>query len=464
MLTMQTTLFVEARSSFTGQDRLLIRHARVPTACLVDGTPPGAAIDRDGSALVDIVLDGKDISAIGAAGSFAADRMIDVEGRHLWPLLLDMHAHLDKGHTVGRAPPSDGTHPSARAATTADRIAHWRHDDLVRRMEFGLACADAHGAAAIRTHLDSHEGQAETTWAAFAEVQQRWAGRIALQAVGLVPLDAYRTDHGKRLADLIASQSGGQPSLLGGVTRASGGTHGDGLDDLDALLDTLFRLARERDLDIDLHVDEAAKADALPHVAKATIRNGYEGRVTCGHCCSLALLPDEDLRERIALLVDAGISIVTLPTVNLYLQGRADGITPRWRGVTPVKELRAARIRVAVAGDNCRDPFFAYGDHDMVDTFRQSVRILHLDHPYGDALSLASTEPAAITGFDAGRLGVGRRADLMLFEAWSMDQVIARPQSDRIVIRAGKIAEAMLPSYRMLSDDVGAGIVRRRMI
>jgi cytosine/creatinine deaminase len=453
MLSMQTTLLVEARSSFTGQGHLLIRHARVPATCLGGGIPPGAAIDRDGSALVDVLLHGEDIAAVFAAGRGVADHMIDVEGRHLWPLLLDIHAHLDKGHTVGRAPISDGTHPSARAATTADRIAHWRHDDLVRRMEFGLACADAHGVAAIRTHLDSHEGQAETTWAAFAQVQQRWAGRIALQAVGLVPLDAYRTDHGKRLADLIASHSGGQPSLLGGVTRASGGTHGDGLDDLDALLDTLFRLARERNLDIDLHVDEAAKADALPHVAKATIRHGYEGRVTCGHCCSLALLPEEDLRERIALLVDAGISIVTLPTVNLYLQGRADGITPRWRGVTPVKELRAAGIRVAVAGDNCRDPFFAYGDHDMVDTFRQSVRILHMDHPYGDALSLATTEPAVITGFDAGTIGAGRKADLMLFEAWSMDQVIARPQSDRIVIRSGKIAETTLPSYRAFSQD-----------
>ncbi len=39
-------------------------------------------------------------------------------------------------------------------------------------------------------------------------------------------------------------------------------------------------------------------------------------------------------------------------------------------------------LRVAVAGDNCRDPFYAYGDHDMLDTFTQAVKILHLDHPH----------------------------------------------------------------------------------
>lgn len=440
----ETAFRARARSVLTGHGRAWLSRARVPLVCLVNGLPKGTSLDRDGCAMIDLLIDSGQIAGVRPAGSGPADDGLDLEGRHLWPLLIDMHVHLDKGHTVGRAPVSDGTHPSARAATTVDRLAHWRHDDLIRRMEFGLACAEAHGVAAIRTHLDSHAGQAETTWAAFSEIQARWAKRIALQAVGLVPLDAYRTDHGRELADLIAKQGG----LLGGVTRASGGTHSSGLEDIDALLDALFLLARERDIDIDLHVDEAARADALPHVARAAIRHGYEGRVTCGHCCSLALMSDAEIRERIALLADAGIGIVTLPTVNLYLQGREQGVTPRWRGVTPVKELRAAGLRVAVAGDNCRDPFFAYGDHDMVDTWRQSVRILHLDHPYDDAVALATLEPAAMTGFEAGTIGAGCRADLMIFEAWSMDQVIARPQSDRTIVRAGKISDVALPSYR----------------
>ena len=51
----------------------------------------------------------------------------------------------------------------------------------------------------------------------------------------------------------------------------------------------------------------------------------------------------------------------------MYLQDRIPGRTPRWRGVTLVHELRAAGVPVSVASDNTRDPFYAYGDMDMVE-------------------------------------------------------------------------------------------------
>ncbi len=70
---------------------------------------------------------------------------------------------------------------------------------------------------------------------------------------------------------------------------------------------------------------------------------------------------------------------------NLYLQDRrTDGTTPRWRGVTLLHEMKARGIPVAVASDNTRDPFYAYGDLDMLEVYRMATRILHLDHPVGD--------------------------------------------------------------------------------
>lgn len=133
----------------------------------------------------------------------------------------------------------------------------------------------------------------------------------------------------------------------------------------------------------------------------------------------------------------------------MYLQDRHLGRTPRWRGVMPVAELRALGVPVAVAGDNCRDPFYAYGDHDMLDTWRQAVRILHLDHPFEEAPSLAGIIPARIMGIDAGAIGAGRRADLTVFQAYTLDQIIARPQSDRINLRGGAWSCARLPDYRL---------------
>ncbi|MBE7220279.1 MAG: amidohydrolase family protein, partial [Caulobacteraceae bacterium] len=176
-----------------------------------------------------------------------------------------------------------------------------------------------------------------------------------------------------------------------------------------------------------------------------------EGRVTCGHCCSLALQDEKTFAEHAAIVRDAGITVVSLPTVNMYLQDRAPGRTPRWRGVAPLRELLAAGVRVAVAGDNCRDPFHAYGDGDMLDTWRQGVRIAHLDHPFGAAAALCGPAPAAAMGLPhAGRIAVGGPADLIVLEAWAMDQVMARPQADRTVIRGGRRLNAKLPSYAEL--------------
>ena len=105
------------------------------------------------------------------------------------------------------------------------------------------------------------------------------------------------------------------------------------LDHTDALLDRLFGLAARYDLDIDLHVDETndPRSAALPYVARAALRHNYRDRVTCGHCCSLAVQPDDEADRTIDLLAEAGVAVVTLPTVNLYLQDRGNGRTPRWR-------------------------------------------------------------------------------------------------------------------------------------
>jgi cytosine deaminase len=317
-------------------------------------------------------------------------------------------------------------------------------------MEFALRCAYAHGVAAIRTHLDSQEPDlAQRSWAVFRKMREEWRTRIALQAVALIPIDAFRTPYGAALADLVAESDG----VLGGVTRASGGVHGGLLEDIDPLLDTILRLAAERELDIDLHVDESGDpmAAALERIAAAVLRNRFEGRVVCGHCCSLSVQPEEQRRRTIELCADAGVAVVTLPTVNLYLQDRESGRTPRWRGVAPIQEMRRSGIPVAIGGDNCRDPFHAYGDHDMVDTFRQAVRIMHLDHPFGDVPALAGPVPAAIIGATPlGTIREGGPARLILFNARTLNELICRPQADRLVIDRGKQIETELPDYAEL--------------
>jgi cytosine deaminase len=166
---------------------------------------------------------------------------------------------------------------------------------------------------------------------------------------------------------------------------------------------------------------------------------------------------ESEVDRTLDLVAEAEIAIITLPTVNMYLQDRKESRTPRWRGVTVVHEMHRRGIRVAAAGDNCRDSFHAYGDHDVLDTFRQAVRILHLDHPMRSAPALVGTTAAAIGGFaDHGRLAIGAPARLIVFNARSINEIISRPHPDRVIIDRGERRRAAVPDYSELWEREGA--------
>jgi predicted amidohydrolase YtcJ len=65
---------------------------------------PKTAVDRDGATLVDLLVDNEKIAAIEPAGVAASADLpaIDLEAHYVWPTLIDMHAHLEKGHIVTR--------------------------------------------------------------------------------------------------------------------------------------------------------------------------------------------------------------------------------------------------------------------------------------------------------------------------------------------------------------------------
>jgi cytosine deaminase len=142
----------------------------------------------------------------------------------------------------------------------------------------------------------------------------------------------------------------------------------------------------------------------------------------------------------------------------MYLQDRRTGRrTPHWRGVTLVKELATAGVPVALASDNTRDPFYAYGDLDPVEVFAQAVRIAQLDDPLGGWVRAITTTPAAVMGSNVGALGQGRGADFIVFRARSWSELLARPRGPRLVIRGGRPLTEGPPDYRELDSIARRG-------
>ncbi|MEM6449666.1 MAG: cytosine deaminase [Cyanobacteria bacterium P01_D01_bin.105] len=368
---------------------------------------------------------------------------VDLQQGLIWPCFVDIHTHLDKGHIWTRSPNPNGTFTGALETVRADSAQRWDAEDVYRRAEFGLKCSYAHGTQAVRTHLDAFGEQGDISFDVFRQLREDWQNKIILQGVCLVTLDYFMGAQGEKLADLVALSGG----VLGGVAFTN--------PDIVQQIDRVFELAKERGLNLDFHTDESLAPEDinLRHVAEAAIRHNFEGNITCGHCCSLSVQDEEVSRKTIELVKAAGISVVSLPMCNLYLQNRGQRKTPRYRGVTVLHELKAAGVDVAIASDNCRDPFFAYGDHDGLEVFTQSARIGHLDHPIGTWPQAITSTPAKMMGLvGMGQLEVGMAADLVLFKARSFNELMARGQGDRAVIRAGKQIDTTLPDYAELDD------------
>jgi cytosine/creatinine deaminase len=109
---------------------------------------------------------------------------------------------------------------------------------------------------------------------------------------------------------------------------------------------------------------------------------------------------------------------------------------------------------VMVASDNTRDPFYAYGDLDMLEVFREATRILHFDHSARPWTGLIGPAPAAIMGLDGvGQIAVGGAADLILVPgARSLNELNARNHA-RTVLVAGRAIDTTPPDYRELDPS-----------
>ena len=154
--------------------------------------------------------------------------------------------------------------------------------------------------------------------------------------------------------------------------------------------------------------------------------------------------------------------MVCLPMVNLYLQSRAPDARRRggaalpwctncaepacgwsWPATTRVTRSTASAIWTS---PKC---------------LREGVRIGHLDLPVGDWPAAMTALPAEVMGeLPAGVLRVGGvRRHRAVFAARSYSELFSRPQSDRIVLRAGRAIDTTLPalprvgpSLRMTSE------------
>jgi cytosine/creatinine deaminase len=310
----------------------------------------------------------------------------------LLPTFVDLHVHIDKTFVVDEVGAAEGDLYSA-INRMAEHRDGWSAPQIESRMQRAMAEAYVNGTRAMRTHLDWMGKDAPQSLAVFEKLRDAWRGKLTLQCVSLTPLDFFDDAFdGEDLAlevataNLTCDKASGEAALLGAFVYRN--------ERIYDKLQRVFDLAIKNQLDLDFHVDEGLDAEArgLRAIAELTIKNNWQGRVTCGHACSLAMQSDEDALATLKLCAQAAIHLVALPATNLYLQG-AWNRTPIERGLTRLREARELGVNVSIATDNVADGFYPYGSYNPLASYALGVQMGHLSKPL-DWLSSITIAPS----------------------------------------------------------------------
>jgi cytosine deaminase len=397
---------------------------------------------------------------------------VECHGSIIIPCFSDAHTHMVKTQTAPRNRNMSGTMTEALRQEILD-TPRWRNlDDVFRLMDFAAKCALHHGTRAIRTHLDGCASEdsnvREAVYQAFDTVRDKYSPDLIVQGVANLFLPEWLTPMAEEHVERAATHAN---VVLGAYV---GNTANIPQADTVKAMDALFGYAQKASMDVDLHIDESndehcCAALALIESLTKARKSGYKRHVVLGHCCTFSLQTKETLNFICTQLATLNTSVVSNPFTNLGLQDRKgsgppwsksipqdEPRTPLWRGLTTLQELRAAGVNVASASDNVRDYWYPYGDYDMLTVWAQGQAMGHLDTAPSEGAwaDICTVCPAKAMGVPM-KLSKGEVADLVMFpSARRASELFARPQTDRLVVRRGKVQTSSLPDFSELDDLV----------
>jgi cytosine deaminase len=377
---------------------------------------------------VDIGVGNGRIVAI-ARGLVADAQVYDAEERLVCPGLVESHIHLDKSRIIDRCAPQERATLSPVKGVTPLK-ASMTVEDVYKRAAQTLEQCIVHGTTRVRTQVEVDPGIGmrgfEAVQALIADY--KWAVDIEMCVFPQEGLTNYPgTD------ELLVEGLKRGAKLIGGAPRYD--------TDAAAHIERIFALAREFDVDIDMHLDVGHTPDAMNvHlVRELTEKYRRGGRVVVGHMAKLSLLPPEQVRTLARRLADAGIAVTVLPATDLFLMGRDQEHSVR-RGVADANLLIEQGVNCSLSSNNILNPATPYGDCSLIRMANLYANVLQLDRPaeLRECFRMLTDRSARLLNLQDYGLAVGRPADIVVIDAQSPEQAIAEIAQPVAAFKGGR--------------------------
>lgn len=366
------------------------------------------------SGLVDIGIDGGRISAI-EPNIAASGAEIALGGRMVTPPFCETHIHLDKSCILARCKSEKGTLEEAIGEVALQKKS-FTSEDVYQRARTTLEKAISHGTMHMRTHVEVDpviglrgldgvfQAIADCRWAIDAEVC-------------VFPQEGLTNNPGTEELMIAAMDQGAR--VVGAAPYTDTDPHGQ--------IDRVFRIAREFDADIDMHLDLGDSADYMDidYVCELTERFGYGGRVAVGHVTKLTFLRPDRMERLTRQLASAGVAVTVLPSTDLYLMGR-DRDHDHARGVVRGHELLRHGVNCSLSTNNVLNPFTPFGDCSLIRMANLYANVAHAGvRDFGDCFDMVTKRSATLLRRDDYGLEPGKTADLVVLDCSTAEEAVS---------------------------------------
>jgi cytosine/creatinine deaminase len=393
---------------------LIIRNARLANGRSHELSDIGVADGR-------IVAIERELSAEG--------EFYDAEGRLACPGLIESHIHLDKSRIIERCAPQEraqlspvkGVAPLKKSMTI---------EDIRGRAEQTLEQCIMHGTTRMRTQVELDPGIGMRGFDAITSLIDDYKWAIEVE-ICVFPQEGLTNYPGTE--ELLVEGLKRGAKVIGGAPRYDTDQAGQ--------IERIFALAREFDVDIDMHLDVGDTPDAMNIHLVLDLTQKYKrgGRVVVGHMAKLSLLPPNQVTTIARQLADAGIAVTVLPATDLFLMGRDQDHSIR-RGVTDANLLLEHGVNCSLSSNNILNPATPYGDCSLIRMANLYANVVQIDRAaqLRECFRMLTDRSASLLNFRDYGFAVGHPADVVIINAQSPEQAISEIAQPVAVFKNGR--------------------------
>ena len=375
---------------------LIIRHAHLPDSA-ADALP------------VDIGVRGGVIAAIAPALGTDAREVVDAQGRLVSPGFVETHIHLDKTCTIDRCDCETARNPHRAMERTSAIKNTFTVEDVNARARGTLEKCIQHGTTLMRTHVEVDPKLGLRGFEGVKALIDAYAWAIDIE-ICVMPQEGMLNNPGTEALMIAALESGA--AVIGAAPNYDTDRAGQ--------IRRVFEIAREFDVDIDMHLDSGASAAELDTllVCELTEKNRYGGRVAIGHVTKITTMPLPEFDSVARRMADAGVALTVLPATDLYLGGR-DKDHRIERSVVDANRLVRLGVNCSISSNNILNAFTPFGDGQLIRQANMYANIVQHGMPddLRDTWAMFTSNSARLMRRGDYGIAIGHPADLVVVDA-----------------------------------------------